>query len=137
MNRELICIVCPNGCRLSVEMEGAGGATASRLAENNELRLAGTASPHLSVSGGLCKRGDTYAKQECVAPMRMVTTLVRVAGRRAPLSVKTAAPIPKDKIFAVLAAVHAVEVSAPVRIGAVIVADVCGTGVDIIATSTA
>ncbi|MCL1909793.1 MAG: DUF1667 domain-containing protein [Kiritimatiellaeota bacterium] len=79
--------------------------------------------------------GAKYAEEECVAPKRMVTTLVRVAGRRAPLSVKTAAPVPKEKIFDVLAAVHSAQAAPPARIGDVVLADVCGTGVDILATS--
>ena len=111
--REMICVVCPNGCRMTVRLD------AGRV---------------VSIVGAVCKRGDAYAAEECVAPKRMVTTLVRTEGR-APLSVKTAAPIPKDKIFDVLAAVHAVRVSSPTRIGDVVLANVCGTGVDILATS--
>jgi len=98
-----------------------------------EAMLDGTTS--VSVKGALCKRGVKYATEECVAPKRMVTTLVRVGGRRAPLPVKTAAPVPKEKIFDILAAAHAACVTPPVRIGDVVVADVCGTGVDIVATS--
>jgi len=82
----------------------------------------------------LCKRGVAYATEEVTAPKRMVTTLVRVAGRRMPLPVKTAAPIPKGKIFEALATIHAAGAAAPVKIGDVVVADVCGTGVDIVAT---
>jgi len=89
----------------------------------------------ISITGALCKRGVAYATEEVTAPKRMVTTLVQVAGRRMPLPVKTAAPVPKEKIFDILAATHAARVSAPVRIGDVVVADVCGTGVDIVATS--
>ena len=116
--REMICIVCPKGCVMKVA---------------EELLLDGTKS--VAVKGALCKRGVEYATEECVAPKRMVTTLVRVAGRRAPLPVKTATPVPKEKIFDILAATHATHVSPPVRIGDVVVADVCGTGVDIVATS--
>jgi len=86
------------------------------------------------VTGALCKRGIAYATEECVAPKRTVTTLVRVDGRRAPLPVKTAAPVPKGKIFETLATIHAARAKPPVRIGDVIVADVCGTGVDVVAT---
>ncbi len=109
----ITCIGCPMGCRLRVLI--AGGQVAS-------------------VDGAGCGRGAVYARQECVCPTRMVTSLVRVQGRHAPLSVKTARPVPKEKIFACLQSIRAARVTPPVRIGDVIVADVCGTGVDVVAT---
>jgi CxxC motif-containing protein len=102
------------GCRLAV-----------RLTAGNEVD---------SVDGAGCGRGAVYARQECVCPTRMVTTLVHVAGRRAPLSVKTTRPVPKERVFDCLKAIHQSEPAAPVRIGDVIVKDVCGTGVDVVAT---
>ena len=111
--KTITCIGCPMGCRLSVRMEGGQA---------------------VSVDGAACGRGAVYARQECVCPTRMVTSLVRVPGRREPLSVKTAQPVPKEKIFACLAQIHAAEAVPPVRIGDVIVKDVCGTGVDVVAT---
>jgi len=88
----------------------------------------------VAVEGAGCGRGAVYARQECVCPTRMVTSLVRVQGRRAPLSVKTAQPVPKEKIFACLDAIHRACVTPPVRIGDVIVQDVGGTGADVVAT---
>lgn len=111
--QSITCIGCPMGCRLGVRMEGGRAA---------------------AVDGASCGRGAVYARQECVCPTRTVTSLVRVRGRREPLSVKTARPVPKDAIFACLARIHAAEAVAPVRIGDVIVKDVCGTGVDVVAT---
>ena len=111
--RTITCIGCPMGCRLSVAVEGG------------VMR---------SVDGAGCGRGEAYARQECVCPMRTVTSLARVKGRRAPLSVKTVRSVPKEKIFECLERIHAVEAVPPVRIGDVIVPDVCGTGVDIVAT---
>lgn len=87
-----------------------------------------------SVDGAGCGRGAAYARQECVCPTRMVTSLVRVEGRRAPLSVKTARPVPKEKIFACLEALRQICVRPQVRIGDVVLQDVCGTGVDVVAT---
>ena len=51
------------------------------------------------------------------------------------VSVKTAEAIPKDKIFACVEALKDLTISAPVSIGDIIVPDVAGTGVDLIATS--
>ena len=112
----LICIGCPLGCPLTVEMEGS------------EVK---------AVSGNTCPRGDAYARKEMTNPTRIVTSTVRVAGGRlAMVSVKTASDIPKGKIFDCVKALKDVEVKAPVKIGDVIVENVAGTGVNIIATKT-
>ena len=110
----LICIGCPLGCPLTVEMEG------------NEVK---------SVTGNTCPRGDAYAKKELTNPTRIVTSTVRVAGGKlAMVSVKTESDIPKGKIFDCVKALKDVEVTAPVKIGDVIVENVAGTGVNVIAT---
>lgn len=112
--RELICIGCPMGCSLMVEMNNGEAA---------------------DVSGNGCKRGDVYARKEVTNPTRIVTsTVVVVGGNLAVVSVKTKEDIPKGKIFDCMKALKDVKVQAPVHIGDVIVKDVAGTGVDIIAT---
>ena len=109
MKRDLICIVCPRGCSMQVELE------------DNKV---------LSVTGNACKRGEQYAVDECTHPTRMVTSLVRVTNRKDTMvSVKTAAPIPKDNIFDLMALINAATVEAPVSIGDVILKDVYGTDV--------
>lgn len=112
--KELICIGCPLGCNLTVQMEGGSV---------------------VSVSGNTCKRGDDYARKEMTDPRRIVTSTVRVAGGRLPVvSVKTASDIPKNKIVECLVQLKNVEVSAPVKIGDVILENAAGTGVAIVAT---
>ena len=112
--RELICIGCPMGCPLKVEMN------------NGEV---------VSVTGNTCKRGDDYARKEVTNPTRIVTSSVIVeGGSLAAVSVKTKEDIPKGKIFDIMKDLKGVKVQAPVHIGDVIVSDVAGTGVDIIAT---
>ncbi len=112
--RELICISCPMGCPLKVEME------------NGEV---------VSVSGKTCKRGDVYARKEVTNPTRIVTSSVIVeGGSLAAVSVKTKEDIPKGKIFDIMKELKGVKVNAPVHIGDVILSNVAGTGVDIIAT---
>ena len=112
--RELICIGCPMGCPLTVELEGS------------EVK---------SVSGHTCKRGDVYARKEVTNHTRIVTSTVKVTGGSADMvSVKTREDIPKDKIFACVQALKDVVVEAPVHIGDVILSNVAGTGVDIVAT---
>jgi CxxC motif-containing protein len=89
----------------------------------------------LSVTGNTCRRGEIYARKEVTHPTRIVTSTVLVeGGSLRAVSVKTAQDIPKDKIGACMEALKGVVVKAPVKIGQVILSDVAGTGVDIIAT---
>lgn len=112
--RELTCIGCPLGCPLTVTLEN--GAVQS-------------------VQGNTCPRGDAYARKEVTAPTRIVTSTVKVTDGTLPaVSVKTAGDIPKGKIFDCVRALKDVAVPAPVVIGQVIVPDVAGTGVAIVAT---
>ncbi len=115
MERQITCINCPVGCRLQVTLE--------------EGQV-------VAVEGHGCKRGETYARQECVAPARMVTAAVPVAGRKTPVSVKTRIPIPKEQVFPCMQQLAKLALQAPVRMGDVVLADICGTGVDVIATKT-
>ena len=89
------------------------------------------------VAGFTCKRGKEYACKEVTNPTRIVTSTVRLTGSKtgaAVVSCKTAQDIPKGKIFAVAAALKQVVAKAPVEIGDVLLANVAGTGVDIVAT---
>lgn len=111
--RELICIGCPMGCPIVVEME--------------EGKV-------LSVTGNTCPRGESYARKEVTNPTRIVTTTVRVEGGKVPMiNVKTEQDIPKDKIFECIAALRGVTMKAPVHIGDIILENVADTGVNIVA----
>ena len=113
MKRNLICIICPRGCSLAVEGEGNS----------------------LAVRGNACTRGKDYAIAECTHPMRTVTSVVRVANREDTMvSVKTAAPIPKEHIFDVMQQIRATKVEAPIKSGTVILPDAYGT--EVVATKT-
>ena len=108
MERKLICIICPRGCALTVKEENF----------------------QLSVDGYGCTRGKEYAINECTNPVRTVTSTVRVANRHDTMvSVKTAAPVPKNKMMEVMARLRSTCVDAPVAIGDVILEDVFGTTV--------
>ena len=110
----LICIGCPLGCPLRVEMEGG------------EV---------VAVSGHTCKNGEKYARKELTNPTRIVTTTVRVVGGAlAMVSVKTAADIPKGRIFDCIRELRAIDVPAPVSIGQVILENTAGTGIRVVAT---
>lgn len=109
-----LCINCPLGCRLEVDSAG------------DDI---------VEVRGNACKRGLEFAQQEHTDPRRMVTTTVAIRGAAlARLPVATVAAVPKARVHDVCRALHALEVRAPVRMGDVILADVLGTGVDVVAT---
>ena len=112
--KELICINCPLGCHLNVD--------------DKDLS-------NVKVTGNTCPRGVTYAVSEVTEPKRMVTSSVSVVGSQTKrVSVKTSAPIPKNKIFDCLQEIRKITANAPVAIGDVLLANVCDTGVDIVAT---
>jgi len=111
---EITCINCPMGCPLSVAME------------NGKVS---------SVAGATCKRGITYAELECTNPTRMVTSTVPVRGGNVRMvPVKTASAIPKGKIADCLRGLKGMELEVPVRIGDIVINNVCDTGVNIVAT---
>lgn len=110
---KVLCITCPKGCTLEVTHQGK---------------------TVIEVKPG-CKRGHQYAERELVDPRRMVATSVRVRhGIHPLLPVYTSAPFPKGRIQELRSALRQVEVQAPVKMGTVVVEDLLGTGVDIIAS---
>ena len=112
--RELICINCPLGCHLSVDDKDVA---------------------NIKVAGNTCPRGVTYAVNEVTSPKRMVTSSVPVLGSNVQrVSVKTSEPIPKNKIFDCLSEIRKLCVKAPVKIGDVLLSNVCDSGADIVAT---
>jgi CxxC motif-containing protein len=143
MERRLVCISCPLGCRLRVTWE-----------DEKEIK----------VTGNRCAKGESYAREEIRAPKRVVTATVAVAGRAAAsgatigpaggsrgtdggvatarpgdsgprrLPVKTNAPLLKEHIPALLNELYQMEVKTPLRCGDVLIRDIAGTGVDLVAT---
>ena len=116
MTRDLICVSCPIGCSLKVELDEVGKV--------------------LSVSGNTCKRGEQYAVSECTNPVRVLTSTMRVKGGALPVvPVKTSVPIPKGKMFDCMEVINNEVVDAPVKMGDVLICNICDTGADIVATN--
>jgi len=110
-----LCIGCPLGCRLEVEED-----------ERETI---------VEVRGWSCRKGERYGRQEHTDPRRMVTTTVRVDGAGlARLPVKTSRPVPKDQVREVCRLLRTLHVAVPVRLGDVVLADVAGSGADVVAT---
>lgn len=111
---ELTCIGCPMGCELTVKL--------------NEGQVE-------SVTGNECGIGKKYAQAECTNPTRMLTSVVQVKGGTINmLPVKTQTDIPKEKLFESVALLKDVVITAPIKVGDVILENILGTGIDFIAT---
>ncbi len=116
ITKELVCIVCPVGCRLTVE-------------EDN------TAENVYKITGNQCKRGIAYTIEEMTHPTRMIPTTVKIEGaflNRLP--VRTDKPIDKNLIFEAMDVINKLSIEAPVKMGDVLIKNILGTEVNIIAT---
>ena len=106
MKREITCIVCPRGCRMTADIQAE----------------------RITVTGHSCNRGEKHAVAEILHPVRSLTSIVRVSNRLDTMvSVKSEAPVPKEEMFAIMERIHATTVEAPVQIGDVLLDNVCGT----------
>ena len=112
MTRELTCIVCPKGCQLKVTLEG------------KEV---------VSVEGHTCKRGEVYARTECTAPMRTLTTTAAVIGGGV-VPVKTDRTVPKELLFDCMKVINALRVPTTVKIGDVVLENLLDTGANVVVT---
>ena len=112
MERNLVCILCPIGCRMEISGEP----------EN------------LTVSGNTCKKGITYAYDEITNPLRTVCTTARIKGGvHKVIPVKTDKPIPDKFKLEVVREVNRIELTSPVKMGDILISNLFGTGVNIVA----
>lgn len=114
MTKELTCIGCPMGCQITAELNDGNVS---------------------DIRGNTCKVGERYAQEELTDPKRVVTALCPVKGSRVPLSVKTDRAIKKALIFNCLEAIAAHTAEAPIKTGDILMANVLGTDVNIVATA--
>ena len=115
--KELICVICPNGCELRAVIEEG---------PQKEIK---------EITGELCEKGPAWAEQELLNPVRTIASSILVVGGDYPLvSVRTDTAIPLKSISNVMKAIKSTKVKAPVRIGDVLIKDPTGTSCNIIAT---
>jgi CxxC motif-containing protein len=111
MEREFVCIICPNGCRISVEYEGT------------------------NIKGDECPKGKDYVKNEITNPLRVFTGSVLVEnGDFSLVSVKTPSPIPKKYLKKIGEITRCVKMKAPIEIGQMTASNLLGEDIDLIAT---
>lgn len=117
--RHFHCTTCPSECALTIE---------TRIDENGLEHV-------LSVQGNRCARGRKFAEQEIIRPMRILaTTIVVRGGDEKLLPVRTARPIPRDLHLSAMRDIRHTSVTAPVHMGDVVMSDLLGTGVDLVAS---
>lgn len=115
MSDRLTCILCPAGCELEVLDEG----------------------DRLDVRGNECDKGIGFAESEVRHPLRNLATSIPLRGTAARMvSVRLSGPVPRERVFPILEAIAGLRPDPPVRRGQVLISDVLGTGVDVIATRT-
>lgn len=111
----ITCITCPIGCDITVVGEG------------DEI---------ISLTGNQCKRGIVYATNEFLHPVRILTTSVKIEGSDEPLiPVRSDKPVPQDMQMDMMAEIKSVVVKAPVNRYDIVIPDIMGTGINIVATA--
>jgi len=114
MEREFVCIICPNGCRIKVEYEGTNIK---------------------NIKGDECPKGKDYVKNEITNPLRVFTGSVLIEnGNFSLVSVKTPVPIPKKYLKKIGEITRRIKVEAPVTIGQIVASNLLDNNIDLIAT---
>lgn len=112
--KELTCIVCPNSCSLKAE-------------KVNNVWV---------VTGNKCKRGENFAINEMIRPMRTISSTVRTIFPDVPVvPVRVSGEIPKDKIFDVMKEINNVLLDKRVKRGYKVINNCLNLNIDIIVTS--
>lgn len=113
--KQMTCLVCPVSCLMDIRPEG----------------------DQFLVSGNLCPRGRDFALREMTRPMRTLSSTVKTDSLDRPvLAVKLSGPLPKDRLMEAMEVIRQVRVQAPVQGGQVLLTNVLGLGVDLVATSS-
>lgn len=113
---EMTCIGCPNGCDITL------------TAEDGKI---------IEVLGNKCPKGIEFAENEFFHPMRTFTGSMDVIGSTEgahTVSCRTQKEISKADMLAVAAEIKKYKIKLPVKVGDVLIENVCGTEVDIVAT---
>jgi CxxC motif-containing protein len=116
--KQITCIICPIGCRVSIET-------------SND-----TSQPDFIFSGNQCKKGMEFAKTELMFPVRTLTTTVRTVFAHVPVvPVRTNTEVPKEKIPEIMKELSKIIISNNIGIGEKLVTNILNTECDIILTS--
>jgi len=110
---EMICILCPVGCSLSVKPVG----------------------DEITVTGNKCPKGREYAVSELTSPKRTLTsTVILQHADLSRLPVKTDKPLKKELVLEAMSIINQTIVSSPIKSGDIIISGILGTDVNIVST---
>ena len=114
----MCCTTCPSGCALTVT-----------IGDDNQVAL---------VEGNNCPRGEIFAHGEWTDPVRTLTSTAYMTlnGTECLLPVKTSQPISKMKMTQAMEEINALVIDHPVTMGDVLLKDIAGTGIDLVACMT-
>lgn len=116
MQKEYTCIICPRSCSLILEEKNG----------------------NFIVTGNSCRRGEEYAINEFTNPVRMITTTLHVTGSNLKcLPVISSGAVPREKLKDCLEYLYQLEIKAPVKLHDVLVENILGTGISILAARDA
>lgn len=111
--QRLTCIICPNGCLLTIDEKG-------------------------EVSGNICKRGESFAKEEITNPKRSLTSTCKTIYKDIPvIAVRSDGLLPKDLIKDAIKEINKLVIDKPLPIGEVVIKNILNTNVNIILSSNA
>jgi CxxC motif-containing protein len=111
--KQYTCIVCPRSCKIDLTIK-----------DDNSYEI----------KGNSCKRGESYVINEYTNPKRMLTTTVKIEnGLYKNIPVVSDQEVEKSKLFDCLKYLYSIKVKAPIKEGDIIVENILGTGVNIIA----
>lgn len=114
MEREFVCIVCPNSCRIMVKHE------------DQKIR---------KIEGAQCAKGKEFVENEIQNPLRTFTGSIQCnRGDYHLVSVKSSQLVPKQDMKRIAEQICQKTVNAPVEIGQVIIINILDLNVDLIAT---
>ena len=119
MEKYFCCTTCPLECKLTVTVDAQGAFVA--------------------VVGNRCPRGEAFALQELVLPLRVLTTTVRLKGSGG----MALLPVRSDRAFDLAKHKQAVQelgrllCRSPIHMGDVVAENVAGTGVAMLAACDA
>jgi len=108
--KQFTCIICPTCCEL--ETDGS------------------------DVNGARCPKGEAFARQEMVMPMRVITTTVRcdtAEGVRM-IPVKTTCPVPMARIFEIMKGIKALRLSEVPPYGSLVTVDTLAEPAELVVT---
>lgn len=112
--KEIVCITCPNSCRMTVESKDG----------------------QWIVSGNRCQRGQKFAEDEMTCPKRTFSTTIRTAWEEVPvIPVRVSKEVPKDKIFEIMEVINHTTVRECIGRGEALIPNVLGLDADVIVTS--